>query len=173
MKGGSETVDEQVEKKGRKNSALRNAESTQGGETEPPRRTWDRVPHRKLASKCQRDPVTPEIEETNKSFDPAGVESFFDVSERGKGVLMAAQAQGVHEAEGHGVGTPAEAALGRVEFWKDVGAMRAMERWESREVGSPSRLMTGTTKLDFQVEGTTALQDQVEEGKQKMALPWE
>ena len=31
-----------------------------------------------------------------------------------------------------------------------------MGRWESREVGPPSRLMTGTTKLDFQVEGTTA-----------------
>ena len=33
-------------------------ESTQGEETEPPRRTWDRVPHRKLARRCQRDPVT-------------------------------------------------------------------------------------------------------------------
>ena len=34
-----------------------------------------------------------------------------------KNVLMAVEAQGVHEAEGHGVGTPAEAALGRVELW--------------------------------------------------------
>ena len=70
-------------------------------------------------------PRDTEIEETNKSFDPAGVESLLDVNERGKSVVMAAQAQGVHEAEGHGVGTPAEAALGRVELWKDVGAMRA------------------------------------------------
>ena len=36
-------------------------ESTQGEETEPPRRTWDRVPHRKLARRCQRDPVTPKL----------------------------------------------------------------------------------------------------------------
>ena len=34
-------------------------ESTQGGETEPPRRTCDKVPHRKLASRCHRNPVTP------------------------------------------------------------------------------------------------------------------
>ena len=31
-----------------------------------------------------------------------------------------------------------------------------MARWESREVGSPPRLMTRTTRLDFQAEGTTA-----------------
>ena len=36
-------------------------------------------------------------------------------------MLVTAEAQGVHEAEGHGVGTPAETALGRVELWKDVG----------------------------------------------------
>ena len=36
-------------------------------------------------------------------------------------VLVTAEAQGVHEAEGHGVGTPAETALGRVELWKNVG----------------------------------------------------
>ena len=34
---------------------------------------------------------------------------------------MAAEAQGVHEAESHGVSTPAEAALGRVQLWQDVG----------------------------------------------------
>ena len=63
-----------------------------------------------------------EIKEANPSgFDPAGVDSLLDVNERGKSVLMAAEAQGVHETEGHGVGTPAEAALGRVQLWKDVG----------------------------------------------------
>ena len=46
MKGGSETVDEQVEKKGGKNSALRN----DSVDPVPPKRTWDRVPHRKFAS---------------------------------------------------------------------------------------------------------------------------
>ena len=34
---------------------------------------------------------------------------------------MTAEAQGIHKAEGHGVGTPAETALGRVELWKNVG----------------------------------------------------
>ena len=64
-----------------------------------------------------------EIKETEKSgFDPAGVKSLLDVDERGKGV---AEAQGVHKAEGHSVGTPTETALGRVELWKYVGAMRA------------------------------------------------
>ena len=53
-KGGSETVNKQIEEKRRKNSALRD-----GGETEPPRCTWDRVPHKKLARRCQTDPVTP------------------------------------------------------------------------------------------------------------------
>ena len=30
-----------------------------------------------------------------------------------------------------------------------------MRRKESEEVGSPSRLMTGTSRLDFQADGTT------------------
>ena len=34
---------------------------------------------------------------------------------------MAVEAQGVHEAKNRGFGTPAEAALGRVELWQDVG----------------------------------------------------
>ena len=63
-----------------------------------------------------------EVKETNQSgFDPAGVKSLFDVDERDKGVHVAAEAQGVHEAEGHSVGTPAETALGRVKLWKNVG----------------------------------------------------
>ena len=42
------------------------------------------------------------VKETNQSgFDPVGVESLLNVDERGKGVLMAAEAQGVHKAEGH------------------------------------------------------------------------
>ena len=90
-------------------------ESTQGEETEPPRRTSDRVPQRKPASRCQRRPVT------QSGFDPAGVKSLLNVDERGKGVLMAAEAQGVHKAEGHSIGTPAETAVGRVELWKNVG----------------------------------------------------
>ena len=62
-----------------------------------------------------------EVKETNQSgFDPAGVKSLLNVDERDKGVLVTAEAQGVHEAEGHGVGTPAETALRRVELWKNV-----------------------------------------------------
>ena len=57
-----------------------------------------------------------EVKETNQSgFDPAGAKSLLHVDELDKGVLMAAEAQGVHKAEGHSVGTPAETALGRVE----------------------------------------------------------
>ena len=36
-------------------------------------------------------------------------------------MLVTAEAQSVHEAEGHGVGTPVETALGRVELWGNVG----------------------------------------------------
>ena len=63
-----------------------------------------------------------EVKETNQSgFDPAGVRSLLNVDERDKGVLVAAEAQGVHKAEGHGGGTAVETALGRVELWKNVG----------------------------------------------------
>ena len=39
--------------------------------------------------------------------------AFSNVDERDKGVLVTAEAQGIHKAEGHSVGTPAETALGR------------------------------------------------------------
>ena len=62
-----------------------------------------------------------EIKETNQSgFDPAGVKSLLNVDERDKGVLVAAEAQGLHKAEGHSIGTPTETALGRIELWKNV-----------------------------------------------------
>ena len=110
-----------------------------------------------------------EVKETNQSgFDPAGVRSILNVDERDKGVLMAAEVHGVHKAEGHGVGTPAKTALGRVELWKNVGRnasinqvlenreeRRMREKWHGKSQekwASPSRLMTGTTRLDFQTE---------------------
>ena len=58
-KSDSETVDEQIEKKGERTLPCAMPESTQGKDTEPPRRTWDKVPQRKLARRCQRRPVTP------------------------------------------------------------------------------------------------------------------
>ena len=52
-----------------------------------------------------------EVKETNQSgFNPAGVESLLDVDERGKGVLVAVEAQGVHKTEGQSVGTPTKTA---------------------------------------------------------------
>ena len=63
-----------------------------------------------------------EVKETNQSgFYPAGVGSLLDVNERDKGVLVTAEAQGIHKAEGQSVGTPTETDLGRIE-WE---AMRA------------------------------------------------
>ena len=59
---------------------------------------------------------------TNQSgFDPVRVESLLDVNERDKSVLVTAEAQGVYEAEGHGVGTPAETALGKCRVVENVG----------------------------------------------------
>ena len=59
-----------------------------------------------------------------------------------KGVVMAAEAQGVHKAEGHSVGTPAETALGRVELWKNVGrnastsqCSKTLKAQDAREMG--------------------------------------
>ena len=52
-KSGGKTDDKQVEKEEGENPA------THGGETEPPRRTWDWVPQRKVASRCHRRPETP------------------------------------------------------------------------------------------------------------------
>ena len=58
-KCGGKTVDEQIEQKGERVLPWAMPESTLGRETEPSRRTCDSVPHRKLASECHRDPVTP------------------------------------------------------------------------------------------------------------------
>ena len=117
-------------------------------------------------------PQTSETETNKSGFDPAGAESLLDVNECCKNVLMPAEAQGVHEAEGHGVGTPAEAALGSVELWnvgrnaqircsKSLKLLKAREL-ESTEVRSQSRLMTGTTRPDFQADGSET-QKEVEE----------
>ena len=94
-------------------------ESTQGEETEPPRRTWDRVPQ--IGEEVPEATRDTEVKETSQSgFDPAGVESLLSVDERDKGVLVTAEAQGIHKAEGHSLGIPAETALGRVDLWKNV-----------------------------------------------------
>ena len=69
------------------------------------------------------------MKETNQSgFDPAGVKSLLNVDERDKGVLVTAEAHGIHKAEGHSVGTPMETALGRIELWKNVGSNASIDQ---------------------------------------------
>ena len=131
-----------------------------------------------------------EVKETNQSgFDPAGVKSLFDVDERDKGVLVAAEAQGVHEAEGHGVGTPAETALGRVKLWKNVGRNasidQVLEKFESarcernRTIGIKGGGVTVALDDRDDEAGLPSgwdhgeAQDEVEEGEQKMTPPRE
>ena len=106
-----------------------------------------------------------EVKETNQSgFDPTRVKSLLNVDERGKGVLMAAEAQRVHKAGGYPPweGSSCGRMVGRtasvnevLEKFESAGCERN-GRNESREVGSPSRLLNGTTKLDFQEDGNTA-----------------
>ena len=86
-------------------------------------------------------------------------------------MLVATEAQGVHETENHGVGTPTEAALGRVQLWKDVGRNasidQVLENFESaggerngtigvKRSGATVALDDRNDHLDFQADGTTA-----------------
>ena len=130
-----------------------------------------------------------EVKETNQSgFDPA-VKSLLNVDERDKGVLVTEEAQGVHEAEGHGVGTPAETALGRVELWKNVGGNarvnEVLEKFESARCernGAVGVKRSGVTIALDDRDDKAGLpsgrnhreaQHKVEEGKQKMTPPRE
>ena len=113
------------------------AQSTCGGETEPPRRTWDRVPHRNLQVSAT-DAARHQNQETNKSgFNPAGVEGLLDVNERGESTRLKAMAP-----------APAEARSGKGPVVEGCGAMRAETRcsktlkaqeakWDDRKWGSP------------------------------------
>ena len=159
-------------------------ESTQGEETEPPRRTWDRVPQRKLARRCQRRPATPKSKQRTR-VAPTKQESkaFFNVDECDKGVLVAAEAQRVQKIEGHNVGTPAENALGRVEWWEKVrlnaGIDQVLEEFECarRERNRTIGIKGGGVTIaldDWDDEAGlpsgrnhSEAQDEVEEGKQK------
>ena len=83
-------------------------ESTQGEETEPPRR-WD------TAGTCQSRPMTPKSRDEPEWLRPnKSQKNLLNVDERCISVLMAAEAHGVHKAEGHSVGTPTETALERL-----------------------------------------------------------
>ena len=132
-----------------------------------------------------------EVKETNKQsgFDPAGVKSLLNVDERDKSVLVTAEAQGVHEVEGHGVGTPAETALGRVELWKNVGGnasvnevLKKFESARRERNGAVGVKRSGVTISLDDRDDKAGLpsgrnhrepQHKVEEGKQKMTPPRE
>ena len=51
------------------------------------------------------------------------------------------------------------------------GAPRDTERKEPREERSPSRLMAGTTRLDFHRWDNSVLEDEVEEREKQVAPP--
>ena len=111
------------------------------------------------------------------------------MNERNKGVLVTAEAPGIHKAEGHSVGTPAETALGRVELWKNVGGNASinevLENFESAgcERNGAVRVKRSrvTIALDDRDDETglpsgrnhSEAQDQDEERKQKMTPPSE
>ena len=102
---------------------------------------------------------------------------------------MTAEAQGVHEAESHGVGTPAETALGRVELWKNVGgnasANEVLKKFESARCernGAVGVKRSGVTIALDDRDDKAGLpsgrnhreaQHKVEEGKQKLTPPRE
>ena len=103
--------------------------------------------------------------------------------------LVTAEAQGVHEAEGHSVGTPAETALARVESWENVGrnasANEVLKKFENatrERNGAVGIKRSGVTiSLDDRNHKTglpcernhREPQHKVEERKQKMTPPRE
>ena len=104
-KSDSKTVNQQIEKKGRKNSASRNARVDLGCRDRATKTYLGQGTTGEIGEEVPETTRDTEVKETDKSgFDPAGVESLLDVNERDKGVLMTAEAQGIHKAEGHGVG---------------------------------------------------------------------
>ena len=131
-----------------------------------------------------------EVKETNQSgFDPAGAKSLLDVDERDNGVLVTAEEQGIHKAEGHSVGTPTEIVLGRVELWKnvegDASTNQVLENFEGggceRNGAVRVKRSRVTIALDDQDDEAglpsgrnhSEAQNEVEEGKQKMTPPRE
>ena len=82
--------------KGDSEIVVRKNSATQGEETEPPRRTWDRVPQRKLARRCQRRPVTPKSKRrTRVASTQQESEAFLVSMNATKGVHVTAEAQGI------------------------------------------------------------------------------
>ena len=116
-KGDSETVNKKIEEKRRKNSALHDARVHPKWRDGATKTNLEQGTTQEIGKKVPKRSRDTEVKETNWSgFGPAGVKCLLNVDESDKSVLVTAEAQGVHEAEGHGVGTPAETALGRVEL---------------------------------------------------------
>ena len=144
-KSDSKTV--RLKRKGERILPRAMPESTQGEETEPPRRTLDKVPQKKLASNCQRGPMT------SKSKRQTRVA----LLERSRKLLHVTNATKVHvTAHPHGNRPGREnvggiRACGGIRAWtrysKTLKAQDARERGAVRVRRSWVKLlMTGTSK---------------------------
>ena len=123
------------------------------------------------------------------AFTQQESKAFLMSTERDKGVLVTTEAQGIHKAEGHSVGTPAETALGRVELWKNVGGDacidQVLKNFESAgcERNGAVRVKRSRVTIAFdERDNETGLpsgrnhseaQNEIDEGKQKMTPPRE
>ena len=102
---------------------------------------------------------------------------------------MTAEAQGIHKAEGHNIGTPAETALGRVELWKNVGGNasrdQVLKNFESAGCERNGAVRVKRSRVTIALDDRddeaglrrgrnhSEAQNEVEEGKQKMTPPRE
>ena len=143
-KSDSETVNKQIEEKRRKNSALRDARVDPRWRDGATKTHLGQGTTQEIGKKVPKRTRDTEVKETNQSgFDPAGVKRLLNVDERDKSELV----KFVHEAEGHGVGTPAETALGRVELWKNVGGGNASVNEVLKKFESAGRERNGAVGI--------------------------
>ena len=93
-------------------------ESTHGWEAESPRRTWDRVPQRKLARRCQRRPEMPTSwRRTNVASTQQESKAFLMSMKTTKSVDLIPETQGVHKAANECVCAPTETTLRHIQLW--------------------------------------------------------
>ena len=154
-------------------------ESTHGEETEPPTRSWDRVPQRKLARRCQRRVVTPKSKRRT-SVDSTQQESeVFIMSMKATNMC-----QGIHRTEGHDAPQRKPPWEG---FWKNVGRNASRNQVFNNFRGARCERnvavkvkRSGVTTLTRDDEAGfpsgrnhSEAQNEVKEGKQKMMPPRE
>ena len=104
-------------------------------------------------------------------------------------MLVTAEAQAIHKAEGQSVGTPAETALGRVELWENVGRNasinQVLENFESAGCERNGAVRVKRSRVAIALDDRddeagrpsewnhSEAQNEVEEGKQEMTPPRE